>query len=130
MPEWAAALHEWAMSIGLQDSVTSIEEIMEGEDSHGTGVRHACSLLTLMASLTSVFAVAAALKAITEREKGRETNCKYFGQPTRLIAHATVAMNICYMLFNQSDSDNRFSCTLLEHPMYHACISFIHSNAC
>lgn len=36
MPEWAAALHEWAMSIGLQDSVTSIEEIIEGEDSHGS----------------------------------------------------------------------------------------------
>ena len=38
MPEWAAALHEWAMSIGLQDSVTSIEEIIEGEDSRGTGI--------------------------------------------------------------------------------------------
>ena len=43
MPEWAAALHEWAMSIGLQNSVTSIEEIIEGEDSHGTGVKHALS---------------------------------------------------------------------------------------
>ena len=37
LPEWAAALHEWALSIGMQDAVTSIEEIMDGEDSVGTG---------------------------------------------------------------------------------------------
>lgn len=36
LPEWAAALHEWALSIGMQDAVTSIEEIMDGEDSVGT----------------------------------------------------------------------------------------------
>lgn len=38
LPEWAAALHEWALSSGMQDAVTSIEEIMDGEDSHGTGM--------------------------------------------------------------------------------------------
>lgn len=38
MPEWAAALHQWALSIGMQDSVTSVEEIADGEDSHGTGM--------------------------------------------------------------------------------------------
>lgn len=38
MPEWAATLHQWGLSIGMQDSVTSVEEIIDGEDSHGTGV--------------------------------------------------------------------------------------------
>ena len=38
MPEWAAALHQWALSVGMQDSVTSVEEIIDGEDSHGTGM--------------------------------------------------------------------------------------------
>jgi len=37
LPEWAAALHEWALRLGMQDAVTSIEEIMDGEDSVGTG---------------------------------------------------------------------------------------------
>lgn len=36
MPEWAAALHQWALNSGMQDAVTSVEEIVEGEDSHGT----------------------------------------------------------------------------------------------
>lgn len=40
MPEWAAALHQWALSIGMQDAVTSVEEIIDGEDSHGTGMLH------------------------------------------------------------------------------------------
>ena len=42
MPEWAAALHQWALSIGMQDSVTSVEEIIDGEDSHGTGLLRTC----------------------------------------------------------------------------------------
>ena len=37
LPEWAAGLYDWALSSGLQDAVTSIEEIIDGEDSHGTG---------------------------------------------------------------------------------------------
>lgn len=36
LPEWAAALHEWAISNGMQDAVTSVEEIIAGEDTHGT----------------------------------------------------------------------------------------------
>ena len=38
LPEWAAALHQWALSVGMQDAVTSVEEIIDGEDSHGTGM--------------------------------------------------------------------------------------------
>lgn len=45
MPEWAAALHQWALSIGMQDAVTSVEEIVDGEDSRGTGMsRHMLAL--------------------------------------------------------------------------------------
>ncbi len=46
LPEWAAALHEWALSIGMQDAVTSVEEIIDGEDSHGSGAFHVFSTLS------------------------------------------------------------------------------------
>ena len=37
LPDWAKDLHQWAHSIGLEDSVTTVDEITSGEDCRGTG---------------------------------------------------------------------------------------------
>lgn len=37
LPDWAKEIHQWAQSIGLEDSVTTVEEISQGEDCRGTG---------------------------------------------------------------------------------------------
>lgn len=38
VPEWAAALHAWARSSGLEDGVVSLEELATGQETAGSEV--------------------------------------------------------------------------------------------
>ena len=44
---WADAIYDWARSVGLEDSVTTVDEISAGDEAAGTGdSRHIALCLT------------------------------------------------------------------------------------
>ena len=44
LPDWAKEIYQWAQSVGLEQSVTTVDEISQGEDCRGTGDVGLCIL--------------------------------------------------------------------------------------
>lgn len=38
MEDWADAIHQWAMAAGMQDMVTTVDELSSGDEVRGTGI--------------------------------------------------------------------------------------------